>query len=188
MSLATPDDRQRLLEMLRTLSYEKRSIVLSSGKTSDFYIDCKRTVLTPEGHYRVGRLLLDAIARETPQAAAVGGMTLGADPLASAVSLTSWIANKPLPAFIVRKERKGHGTGAWIEGRSNLKDRDPVAIVEDVVTTGASTLRAVERVVEEGLVVAGAFCLVDRDEGGRQALKDEGIALHALFVRRDFTG
>ena len=188
MSIATPEERRRLLELLRTLSYEKRSIVLSSGKASDFYIDCKRTVLTPEGHYLVGRLLLDAIAEAAPEAVGVGGLTLGADPLASAVSLTSWLAKKPMPAFIVRKERKGHGTGAWIEGRSNLKDGDTVAVVEDVVTTGASTLRAVERVMEEGLLVAGAFCLVDRDEGGREALKEQGVALHALFKRQDFTG
>ncbi len=188
MSLATPADRERLLELLRTQSYEKRQVVLSSGKTSDFYIDCKRTALTSEGHYLIGRMLLDAIRREAPEAVAVGGMTLGADPLASAVSLTSWLAGHPMPAFIVRKERKGHGTGAWIEGRTNLKDGDTVAILEDVVTTGASTLRAVERVMEEGLLVAGAFALVDREEGGREALKERGVPLFALFRRTDFTG
>jgi orotate phosphoribosyltransferase len=188
LSLATPTDSQRLLELLRTQSYEKRQIVLSSGKTSDFYIDCKRTALTAEGHFLIGRLLLEAIHREAPEAKAAGGMTLGADPLASAVSLTSWLAGRPMPAFIVRKERKGHGTGAWIEGRTNLKDGDSVAILEDVVTTGASTLRAVERVMEEGLHIAGAFCLVDRDEGGRAALTERGVPLFSLYARTDFTG
>lgn len=181
-------DKDRLLDLLRTLSYQRRSVVLSSGKTSDFYVDCKKAVLTAEGHYLVGRVLLDAIRREAPDAVAVGGLTLGADPLAHAVSLTSYLAGRPLAAFIVRKDKKGHGTGAWIEGRSNLADRSPVAILEDVVTTGASTLRAVERAREEGLVVAGAFALLDRDEGGRDAIERAGVRLVALFRRADFTG
>jgi len=188
VTLATPRDRDRLLELLRTLSYEKRQVVLSSGKTSDFYIDCKRTALTAEGHYLVGRLLFDAIRREAPNAVGVGGMTLGADPIASAVSLTSWLAGTPMPAFIVRKERKGHGTGAWIEGRTAFKDRDVVAVVEDVITTGASTLRAIDRVVEAGLITAAAFALVDREEGGREALTERGIKLVPLFRRADFLG
>src|SRR5713226_4629919 len=114
-------DRLRLLELLKELSYEKRKVTLTSGKESDFYIDCKRTALTAEGHFLIGRLLFAEVRRQSPEARAVGGLTLGADPLASAVSLTSYLAGHPLPAFIVRKEPKGHGTGQWIEGRSLLQ-------------------------------------------------------------------
>lgn len=179
-------DRERLLSLLRRLSYEKRRVVLSSGKESDFYIDCKRTALTAEGHYLIGRLLLEQIRRLCPQANGVGGLTLGADPLASAVSLSSFLAGAPISAFIVRKEPKGHGTGQWLERPADLGAGSIVAIVEDVVTTGASTLKAIERTQAEGLVVGGVFSLVDRLEGGRQAVEASGHKLVSLFDRADF--
>ena len=109
MSLA--EDRERLLELLRALSFERRKVILASGKESDFYVDCKRTALTAEGHVLVGRLLFDRIRRIRPLVRGVGGLTLGADPLASAASLTSFLEGEPIDAFIVRKEPKGHGTG-----------------------------------------------------------------------------
>ncbi len=174
--------------MLRELSFERRSVTLASGRPSDFYIDCRRTALTAEGHYLIGRLLLEAIRRLAPEASAVGGLTLGADPLASAVSLTSYLAAQPLTAFIVRKEPKGHGTGQWIEGRALMVKNDKVAILDDVVTSGGSTLQAIHRVREEGLVPVGAFCLVDRSEGGAQAVEAQGVKLHALYTRADFMG
>ncbi len=179
-------DRQRLLELLTERSFERRKVVLSSGRESDFYIDCKRTALLAEGHYLIGRQLLDAVRRDAPEAVAVGGLTLGADPLASAVSLTSYLAQTPLHAFIVRKEPKGHGTGQWIEGMKALAPGAPVAILEDVVTTGASTLKAIERAQAEGLRVLGAFALVDRLEGGREAVEATGHRLYTLFTRKDF--
>src|SRR5688572_25272664 len=104
--------------MLTQLSFERRPVKLVSGAESDFYIDCKKTVLTAEGHFLVGKLLFEAIREQAPQAVAAGGLTLGADPLASAVSLSSYLAGKPLSAFIVRKEPKGHGTSQWVEGRT----------------------------------------------------------------------
>ncbi len=179
-------DRARLLELLKRLSFERRSVVLSSGKTSDFYIDCKRVALSAEGHYLIGRLMLEAARGFARKPVAVGGLTLGADPLASAISLTSYLAGEPMQAFLVRKEPKGHGTGQWVEGRSTLKDGDPVVIVEDVVTTGASTLKAVERAQAEGLSVVGVVALVDRQEGGREAVEQRGFVLKALFSREDF--
>ena len=179
-------DRTRLLELLTKLSFERRKVTLSSGKESDFYIDCKKTALTGEGHYLIGRLLLAAIRNDAPGAKAVGGLTLGADPLASAVSLMSYLSGTPLSAFIVRKEPKGHGTGQWIEGRSLIESGAGVAVVEDVVTTGGSTLKACERVQAEGLEVAHVFALVDRMEGGREAVQEKGYGLTALFSRKDF--
>jgi len=179
-------DRARLLELLRTLSFARRKVVLSSGKESDFYIDCKQTSLTAEGHFLIGRLFCALIREHAPDAVGAGGLTLGADPLASAVSLSSYLAAQPLAAFIVRKEPKGHGTGQWMEGRTQFADGAPVAVLEDVVTTGASTLKAIERVQAEGLKVRGAFALVDRLDGGREAVEGAGQKLYTLFTRRDF--
>jgi orotate phosphoribosyltransferase len=179
-------DRSRLLELLKTRSFERRKVTLASGKESDFYIDCKRVALTAEGHYLIGRLLFAAIREHNPQAKGVGGLTLGADPLASAVSLTSYLAGQPMPAFIVRKEPKGHGTGQWLEGREAIEASSMAAIVEDVLTTGGSTLKAIERAELAGLKVSWAFVLVDRLEGGREAVESKGYRVHSLFTRRDF--
>jgi orotate phosphoribosyltransferase len=180
-------ERGRLLELFTTLAYEKRKVVLSSGRESDFYIDTKQASLTAEGHALVGRLVLAEIRRHWPEARGVGGLTMGADPIASAVALTSFLIEPPgIPAFYVRKEPKGHGTAQWIEGRKSLPAGTKVAVVEDVVTTGASTLKAVERIRAEGLVPLGVVALVDRQEGGREAVEAQGIVLQALFTRSDF--
>ncbi len=179
-------DRNRLLELLTGLAYEKRKVTLSSGKESDFYIDTKQASLTAEGHYLVGRLVFAEIRAHFSGAQAVGGMTMGADPIASAVSLTSWLQASPLPAFYVRKEPKGHGTAQWIEGKKGLPSPAQVVVVEDVVTTGASTLKAIERSRQEGLHVLGVVALVDRQEGGKEAVEAAGVPLRSLFVRSDF--
>jgi orotate phosphoribosyltransferase len=179
-------DRRRLLAMLTELSYAKKKVVLSSGRESDFYIDCKKTVLTAEGHWLVGKLMFTGTRSKFPTAIAVGGLTMGADPLASAVSLVSFLGQAPLQAFLVRKEPKGHGTGQWIEGLSSLPAGAPVVIVEDVITTGASTIKAIERARAEGLVPVGAFTLVDREEGGREAIEATGVPVVSLFARSDF--
>lgn len=179
-------DRNRLLELLRTRSYRQGQVTLASGKKSDFYIDCRQTSLSAEGHVLIGRLLLAAIDEHFPGVRAVGGPTLGADPLVSAVSLTSALANRPLDGFLVRKEPKGHGTGAWIEGRANLEAGTPVVVVEDVVTTGGSVLQAMSRTREAGLDVLGALVLVDRQEGGRDTIEQAGFRFVALFTREDF--
>ncbi|MBS2022983.1 MAG: orotate phosphoribosyltransferase [Deltaproteobacteria bacterium] len=179
-------DRGKLLALLTRLAYEKRNVVLASGRTSDFYIDTKQASLTAEGHFLVGRLVLARIQAKYPGAQAVGGMTMGADPIASATSLTSFVWGAPIPAFYVRKEPKGHGTNQWLEGKKSIPAGAKVAVVEDVVTTGGSTLKAVERIRSEGFEVLGVVALVDRQEGGRQAVEAAGIALESLFVRSDF--
>ena len=179
-------DRARLLELLRTLSFERRKVVLASGRESDFYVDCKRTALTAEGHALVGRLLFDRVRRIEPLPRGVGGLTLGADPIASAVALTSFLEGRPVDAFIVRKEPKGHGTGQWIEGRKTIPDGSRVVVIEDVVTTGGSALKAIERCRAEGLEPIACLALVDRLEGGREAIEAAGVPLQALFTRTDF--
>lgn len=184
MSIET--DRARLLELLRTLSFERRKVTLASGKESDFYVDCKRTALTAEGHVLIGRLLFDRVRQAKPLVRGVGGLTLGADPIASAVALTSFLEGEPVDAFIVRKEPKGHGTGQWIEGRKTIPDGSRVAVIEDVVTTGGSALKAIERCRAENLEVVACYALVDRLEGGREAIEASGVPIEALFTRRDF--
>ena len=180
------NERARLLELLTKLAYEKRKVVLASGRESDFYIDTKQATLSAEGHYLVGRLVLAEVRSLVPDVQAVGGLTMGADPITSATSLTSFLAGHPIPAFYVRKEPKGHGTNQWIEGKKGLPAGARVCVLEDVVTTGASTLKAVERCNSEGLTVRGVVALVDREEGGRAAVEAAGLPLRSLFRRGDF--
>ncbi len=179
-------DRARLLELLRTLSFERRKVILASGKESDFYVDCKRTALTAEGHVLVGRLLFEKVRHVRPLVRAVGGLTLGADPIASAIALTSFLAGEPIDSFVGRKEPKGHGTGQWIEGRKTVPDGSRVVVIEDVVTTGGSALKAIERCRTEKLEPVACLALVDRLEGGREAIEAQGVPLDPLFTRKDF--
>jgi orotate phosphoribosyltransferase len=176
--------RARLLELLRTRSFQEREVTLSSGLKSNFYIDCKQVSLHAEGAALIGELFHQIVDDIAPDAVAVGGLTLGADPLATATSIHSFQAGRPRDAFIVRKEPKGHGTGQWVES-AGLAPAAKVVILEDVVTTGASTLRAVERSRLAGLTVLHAIGLVDRLEGGREAVIAE-CPLTTLFTRRDF--
>jgi len=174
----------RLLELLRARAFQEREVVLSSGRTSNFYIDCKQVSLDAEGATLIGELFHAAIDELAPQAVAVGGLTLGADPLATATSMASFLAGRPRAAFIVRKEPKGHGTNQWVES-TRLPAGAEVVVVEDVVTTGGSMLKAVERARLAGLRVVHALGLVDRLEGGREAVVRE-LPLTTLFTRRDF--
>jgi orotate phosphoribosyltransferase len=182
---ATARVRARLLELLRERAFAEREVTLSSGKKSNFYIDCKQVSLHAEGAALIGELFHAAIEELAPAAIACGGLTLGADPLATATSIASFRAGRPRNAFIVRKEPKGHGTGQWIES-AGLPAGSPVVILEDVVTTGASTLRAIERAREAGFTVLRAIGLVDRLEGGREAVEATGTPLTTLYTRRDF--
>jgi len=177
------DQKSRLKEILLEKSYRHGSFTLTSGKTSDFYIDGKQTTLHAEGAYLCGKLLFDLIREEQPKIDAVGGMTLGADPLVSAVSIVSYLENGPLPAFIVRKEAKGHGTGNYIEGLKNLEEGCRVALVEDVVTTGGTLLKVIERVEDAGFSIGLVMTVVDRQEGGAETLAAAGYPLKALFTR-----
>jgi orotate phosphoribosyltransferase len=176
--------RARLLELLRTRAFAEREVTLSSGLKSNFYIDCKQVSLHAEGASLIGELFHELIEQVAPDAIAVGGLTLGADPLATATSIYSFHAGRPRDAFIVRKEPKGHGTNQWVES-SGLQPGAKVVILEDVVTTGKATLQAIERARLAGLVVLHAVAIVDRLEGGREAVTKE-TTLSTLFTRRDF--
>lgn len=177
--------RARLIELLGRLSFERRKVVLASGRESDFFIDCKQTVLTAEGHALVGELMFQMLA-DLPECEAVGGVELGGCPLASAVSLTSFQKGRPLPAFYVRKAKKDHGTTKLVEGDKSLRPGIRVALLEDVVTTGGSSLRAVEALREAGAAVVGIAALVDRLEGGAEPIRNAGLPLVTLATRTDF--
>lgn len=172
----------RLAELLLKKSYMEGSFVLTSGRKSDYYFDCKQTALHPEGGWLIGNIFLDMIARHG-NICGVGGMTLGADPLVSAVSVLSQVRNMPLPGFIVRKTSKGHGTNQYLEGLKNFSPGDQVCMLEDVVTTGGSLITACKRVEDEGLKVVQVICVLDREQGGADALETAGYKLESIFTR-----
>jgi len=174
-------ERERLLELLKSKALEMRAVTLSSGRTSNYYLDCKRVTLSPEGAYLTARLLLEMIR---PEVLAVGGLTLGADPIVSSVAVLSHIQGRNLSALIVRKEPKKHGTMSFVEGPS-LDKGAKVAVVEDVVTSGASLLRAIECIAAAGYRPVQALTLIDRQEGGKEAIEERGLVLQALFSRDD---
>ncbi len=161
-------DRNRLKELLRSKSLMFGDFVLVSGQKSKFYFDSKKTTLRPEGAYLVAAEILDLLQREGIRADAIGGMTLGADPIVCPVAALSHGTDWPLRAFIVRKEAKEHGTGRQIEG--DLEEKSDVVVVDDVVTTGGSTLRAIEAVQQAGHNIVAVIALVDREQGGTEKL------------------
>lgn len=176
---------QRLLELLRERSFERKRVILASGRESDFFVDCKQTALTAEGHAHLGELMLDEVGK-FDGVEAVAGVELGGCPLASAVSLTSFLRGHSLPALYVRKAQKDHGSKRMIEGDRAMHSGMRVALLEDVVTTGGSTLNAAEVLRRAGLVAAGVVAIVDRLEGGREAIEAAGLQLVSLYTRRDF--
>ena len=178
-------EKERLQQILLEKSYRQGTFTLTSGKTSDFYIDGKQTTLSAEGAYLCGKLLYQLISAAEQKIDAVGGMTLGADPLVTAVSIVSHLEGSPIPAFIVRKEAKGHGTGNYIEGLKNMPEGCTVALVEDVVTTGGTLLKVIERVEAQGFKVGLVATIVERQEGGVDVLKKAGYRLESIFTREE---
>lgn len=176
------EPREELLDQLVRVAYEPRTVVLRSGKTSDYYLDCRRVTLEALGARLSGILLHDLYRRTMDPVMAVGGPTLGADPLVMAFLFRALEVGERLPGFLVRKEAKGHGTGSRIEGRWGVPAGAPVLLLEDVLTTGGSLLEALQACRGEGLRPTGALVLVDREEGGPEALADQGLPVRALFT------
>ncbi|MUG97037.1 orotate phosphoribosyltransferase [Scytonema sp. UIC 10036] len=173
--------RQHLLDLFCQLAYQEGDFVLSSGQQSSYYINGKQVTLHPQGALAIGRLLLSLLPIDTQ---AVAGLTLGADPIVSAVSVVSAYENRPIPALIVRKEAKGHGTRAYIEG-PNLPEGAKVVVLEDVVTTGKSAMKAVERLQAAGYAVNRVISLVDRKQGGAEFYQSVGLQFEAVFSIED---
>ncbi len=179
-------DRERLLNLIvkRSFKYDPdNGFLLSSGKRSDIYIDMKKTALHSEGMLLIGRVGYEAIRNFDFDA--IGGLTLGADPIAYSIAHTANRDGRGIDVFIVRKEKKAHGTSRWVEG--DIKDKK-VFIVEDVTTTGASAIKAIERVREEGGIIVGVLVVVDRQEGGIERIKEklgDSATVISLFTREE---
>jgi len=171
--------REELLKTLAVKSFRLGHFKLSSGETSDYYIDCRLTTLDAQGAVATGGAVLDAIEQSGWKVAAIGGLTMGADPIVVATSVISAQQGRPINGFLVRKAEKTHGTGQRIEG---FREKGaPVVIVDDVCTTGASTVQAIEAARDFGFIIAGVLCLVERQEAGGRA-NVEAAAAPARFV------
>lgn len=181
MADTIPELREKLKGRIDFL---RGDFTLASGKKSDFYFNGKTTTLRPDALNYCARIFLDMMRADKPDR--IGGMTLGADALIGAITAFSFDLGMPMEGFIVRKEPKGHGTGQWIEG-PELKAGQRVAIVEDVVTTGGSALKAIERVRETcpSVEIIGVYALVDRLDGGREVMEKAEVKLKSIFTKDD---
>ena len=177
-ALTGSEARAALLRLLAERAYRRGSFTLASGRTSEHYVNCKPVSLSGQGLALLGASMLELVE---PTASAVAGLTLGADPLVSAVALQAALAGRELDALIVRKEAKGHGTGAWLEGPLPPAG-SRITVLEDVVTTGGSALKAVNQLREAGYVVDQVVAIVDRQEGGAEAMQAAGLGLRSLFL------
>lgn len=184
--------RQELLTIIKKYAYRERDVVLASGQKSDFYIDCKQAALRGDGAFAIGALFYDAMnaheAARHVHYAACAGMALGALPLSVALTLRAFSDGRHLPSLCVRKEVKTHGSAAQVEGRENVEAGARVVLVEDVVTTGGSTLKAAAALREAGYQVDHVIAIVDREAGGEANLRAEGLSLNALFHVSDLRG
>lgn len=174
---------RRLADLLRRRSLSRGEFVLASGRRSSYYIDARRTTMSGEGQVLIGATGVAALRAQGWQPRAVGGLTLGADPVAYAIAHAARLAGAALDAFTVRKAPKDHGTGRLIEGC--LEAGDAVVICEDVITTGRSALEAVAAVRAAGAQVLGVLAVIDRDEGGRQAIEAAALPVAVLVSARD---
>jgi orotate phosphoribosyltransferase len=174
--------RERLKDLLRRKSIVRGKFILASGKTSTYYIDCKLTTLDPEGAILVGHTVLDTLGAENLHADAIGGPPIGAHPIVTAVAAVSYLRGKPLPAFLIRKEAKSHGLEKQIEGP--VKPGARVVIIDDVCTSGGSTIQALDAVRSAGFEVVAVMSLVDREQGGSEKLRQQYQYL-SIFTARE---
>jgi len=171
-------DRDQLLNLIKTDAYFREKIILSSGKESDYYIDARRVTLNPQGAHLCARLILDIAKDEKIDA--IGGPTLGADPMIGAIGVLSLQDGRPINTFIIRKAPKAHGKQQQIEGPL-LKEGSTVVLIDDVATTGKAFIQSLDVLEKENIKVAKAICIVDRDEGAQEALAKRGCDLVSIF-------
>ena len=176
-------DHERLIDLLAERSFRIGEFTLRSGAKSPYYVDARTTTLSAEGQALIGRLGLRALDEASLKPDAVGGLTMGADPIAYAIAHRSFLDGRPIEAFTVRKEPKGHGAGRQVEGCVEPGQR--VVVIEDTITTGGSALRACKVLRDYGAEILAILALVDREEGGREALEAEGFEVRSLVLLRD---
>jgi orotate phosphoribosyltransferase len=182
------DKRARLVEYIRKYSFQRSDtpvFKLASGNMSTFYFNLKKTTYSPEGQYLIGNLVTDKIRELGLKPKGIGGLTMGADPIATATAYTSFLRKEPIEALVIRKEPKGHGTMSQIEG--NIQSGDEVIIIDDVVTTGGSTIKAIETAKKAGLKIIAVIILLDRGEfNGRENIEALGYPVYSILTREDF--
>ena len=183
MTQSIEKDKQRLFAILKKEAFFLGKIILSSGKESDYYLDARRVTLKGEGAYLCGKIILDMVKNE--QFAAIGGPTLGADPLIGALGVLSFEAGKPLNTFIIRKAPKSHGKQQQIEGPL-IPDGGTVILIDDVATTGKAFVESLDVLDKAGIKVKKCICIIDRNEGGREAVKARGCELVSIFKAEEF--
>ncbi len=176
-------NKKRLLEILKKEAFFKEKVVLSSGKESDFYIDARRVTLKPEGAYLCAKIILEMVKDERVDA--IGGPTMGADPIVGAIAAVSFEAGRPVNTFIVRKAPKPYGKQQQIEGPL-IAEGGKVVIVDDVATTGKAFVQAIDVLKAMGITPHKAICIVDRDEGAKEILREKGCELLSIFKVSDF--
>ncbi|MBI5101232.1 MAG: orotate phosphoribosyltransferase [Nitrospirae bacterium] len=179
--------KKRLIELVleKAFKYSEEPVFrLVSGRMSNYYFNCKAVTLNPEGMHLIGNIIFGMI--EGSGAKGIGGLTLGADPIADAVAYTSYLKSAPVEAFVVRKTAKAHGTMQWVEG--NVQKGDGVVIVDDVITTGKSTIEAIEKAREAGLEIIRVIALVDRQEGGRENIETLGYRVEPVITKDEVMG
>jgi orotate phosphoribosyltransferase len=178
--------KDSVLKAIKSLCYEKKEFTLSSGKKSDFYIDLRRISFDGEYLYLIGKLLYGEIKKtEGLKFSVIAGVPVGGIPLISAMLDASFLDKKPLKSVVIRKEKKEYGKGNLIEPVQFLSEGSNILIIEDVVTSGGSIMKAVKNAREEGYEITDAVCVVDRQEGGREFLEENGIKLHSVFTKSD---
>jgi orotate phosphoribosyltransferase len=182
-TMATMDHRERLKELLVERSVRVGDFTLASGARSSYYVDARRTTMCAEGQVLVGHVGFDVIVHSGLDPTHVGGLTMGADPVSYAIAHRSWLAGRPMDGFSVRKKAKDHGTGQRIEG--GLPEGARCLVIEDSMTSGASAMAAVSVVREHGAQVIGVLTVVDREEGGRALLEENGLLLLSLYTGRE---
>jgi orotate phosphoribosyltransferase len=173
------NQRERLRDLLMERSVRRGEFVLASGARSSYYVDCRTTATSAEGQVLIGALGLELLSTSDLRPQAVGGLTMGADPVAYAIAHASWTSPTPVDAFTVRKQPKDHGTGKRIEG--NFAEGVRALVIEDVITSGGSALQACDAVEKEGGEVVGVLSVIDRESGGREAIEARGYRVLSLF-------
>ena len=173
----------RLAQVLLEKSYIEGDFTLTSGRKSDYYFDCRQSSLNADGAFLIGTIFYSML--KDSDIRAVAGMTMGADPLVTATSLAAHADGRKVHALIVRKEAKGHGTARSVEGLANVTPGERVIMLEDVVSTGGSVIKACKKVEEAGLTVAGIFCILNREEGAVEAIEAAGYKVDAIFTRKE---
>ncbi len=177
------DDRAQLFQILKEKAFFRGKFILSSGKESSFYLDARLVSLSPAGAYLTGKVMLEMIKDDKVDA--IGGPTLGADPMVGAIASLSFQANKPINTFIIRKQPKPHGKQQQVEG-PELKEGFTVVIIDDVATTGKAFVESIEVLQKMNIKIAKAICIIDRNEGAREALAKYNVPLAPIFTINEF--